>query len=52
MPEKINEKNEIMLKMNASLKNYNDVFLKCHGLDCYCIRLHKMKFISSIIFYE
>ena len=38
--------------LNASLKSYNDASLKCHGLDCHCIRLHTMTLISSVIFCE
>ena len=36
--------------LNASLKSYNDAFLKRHDLDCHCISLHTMTFISSVIF--
>ena len=35
---------------NASLKSYNDVFLKCHGLPCHCKNLHTMTLILSVIF--
>ena len=35
---------------NASLKSYNDTFLKRHGLACHCISLHIMTFILSVIF--
>ena len=35
---------------NASLKSYNDAFLKRHGLACHCKSLHTMTLILSVIF--
>ena len=35
---------------NASLKSYNDAFLKRHGLACHCKILHTMTLILSVIF--
>ena len=37
---------------NASLKSYNDTFLKRHGIDCHCICLNAMTLVTNIIFYE
>ena len=36
--------------INASLKSYNDAFLKRHGLACHCKSLHTMTLILSVIF--
>ena len=35
---------------NVSLKSYNDIFLKRHGLACHCKILHTMTLILSVIF--